>query len=87
LEQWHLAAFEHRDFVLHSLNLERNVMGPFAILIEQFPPDARVLVRLDQLDLKRPHVEERQLRSCFRSLPSVLVCALSTVSVMIHWGF
>jgi hypothetical protein len=47
-------------------------MRAFAVLIERFPPGARIMVRLDQFQLKRPHVEERQLRSCFRRLPSVL---------------
>jgi hypothetical protein len=41
------------------------------MLVERFPPGARVVVRLDQFHLKGPHVEERQLRSCFRTPPSV----------------
>ena len=71
LEQRHLVAFEHRDFVFHSLNLEREVMEAFAMLVERFSPGARVVVRLDQFHLKGPQVEERQLRSCFGTLPSV----------------
>ena len=57
---------------LHPLDDESNVMWAFAVPVERFSPGARVVVRLDQFQVKRTHVEECQLRPGVGALPSVL---------------
>ncbi|CDN45352.1 hypothetical protein BN871_HF_00080 [Paenibacillus sp. P22] len=54
-------ALQQHDLLLHPFNDKSDMMGAFPMLIEVVPPCAGMLVRLDQLQLQRAHVDERQL--------------------------